>query len=146
MKKVIRLTESDLVRLVNNVINEQRLKNIGDKIKTGTQNVVNKVTGGTPNSDSNQEKKGRDLNQLRTEWSKINQDTSNMKGYGEGVSQNISAAHTTAMMNADVAILKKMGKQEATFGSTIVDEATFQLKNGNYIKLVVLEPTRIQEN
>lgn len=144
MKKIIRLTETDLTNLVKRVINEQGLKNIGDKIKTGAQNVVNKVTGGTPDSDSNQEKKGRDLNQLRTEWSKINQDTSNMKGYGEGVSPNISAAHTSAMMNADVAILKKMGKQEATFGSTIVDEATFQLKNGNYIKLVVLEPTRIQ--
>jgi hypothetical protein len=141
MKK-IKITESQLKRLV---INEQLLKNVGDRIKTGVQNMVNKVV---PNKEitipGTSPSKGRNLEQLRTEWSKINQDTSNRRGYGEGVSTNLNAARTSAKMNADVAILKKMGKQQATFGSIIVDEATFQLENGNYINLVIIEPNNIQ--
>lgn len=141
MKK-IKITESQLKKLI---INEQLLKNVGNKIKTGVQNVVNKVV---PNKEMTipgaPPSKGRNLEQLRAEWSKINQDTSNMRGYGEGVSPNLNGARMSAKMNADVAILKKMGKQQATFGSIIIDEATFQLENGNYINLVIIEPNNIQ--
>ncbi len=137
MKK-IKITEDQLKRLV---VNEQLLKNLGDKIKTGVQNAVDKVKGITQNKEITQPgkpDKGRDLEQLRAEWSKINQDKSNMKGYGEAVGQNENATTTAAMMNARVAILKKLGKQHAKFGADIIDEAMFQLENGNYMKLVVL--------
>ncbi len=145
MKK-IKLTEEQLQRLMTN---EQLLKNLGDKIKTGVQNAVDKVKGAIQNKEIPQPgkpTKGRDLDQLRAEWSKINQDKSNMKGYGEAVGQNENSATTAAMMNARVAILKKMGKQQAKFGSQIVDEAMFQLENGNYMKLVVLEPGKVWED
>lgn len=138
MKK-IKITEEQLQRLM---VNEQLLKNIGDKIKTGVQNVVGKVKGAIQNKEipqAGRPDKGRDLDQLRAEWSKVNQDKSNMRGYGEAVGQNENTATTAAMMNARVAILKKMGKQQAKFGTGIVDEAMFQLENGNYMKLVVLE-------
>lgn len=143
MKK-IKLTETQLKKLM---MNEQILKNLGDKIKTGIQNIANKVA---PNKEitvpGKPPSKGRDLEQLRAEWSKINLDKSNMRGYGEAVSPNENAAHTSAMMNARVAILKKLGKQSAKFGSDIVDEALFQLENGNYIKLVVIELTKVWED
>lgn len=154
MKK-IKLTETQLKKLM---MNEQLLKNLGDKIKSGVQNVSDKVKTGVqniankvaPNKEitvpGNPPSKGRDLEQLRAEWSKINLDKSNMKGYGEAVSPNENAAHNSAMMNARVAILKKLGKQQAKFGSNIVDEALFQLENGNYIKLVVVELTKVWED
>lgn len=135
MKK-IKLTE---IQLQNLMTNEQLLKNLGDKIKTGAQNVVNKVKGNKEATQPGVPNKGRDLDQLKAEWSKINLDKSNMKGYGEAVSPNMNTAHTAATMNARVAILKKLGKPQAKFGADIVDEALFQLENGNYMKLVVLE-------
>jgi hypothetical protein len=145
MKK-IKITEDQLQRLM---VNEQGLKNLGNKIKTGVQNVVDKVKGAIQNKEIPQpgkQDKGRDLEQLRAEWSKINQDKTNMKGYGEAVGQNENATMTAAMMNARVAILKKMGKQQAKFGADIVDEALFQLENGNYMKLVVLELRKVWED
>jgi hypothetical protein len=145
MKK-IKITESQLKRLV---VNEQLLKNIGDKIKTGVKDVVGKVKGAIQNKEVPQPgkpDKGRDLEQLRAEWSKINQDTSNMRGYGEAVGQQENSAKTAAMMKARMVILKKLNKQQAKFGSVIVDEALFQLENGNYIKLIVLELTKVWED
>jgi hypothetical protein len=145
MKK-IKITEEQLQRLM---VSEQLLKNLGSKIKTGVQNVVDKVKGAIQNKEVPQPgkpDKGRDLEQLRAEWSKINQDKSNMKGYGEAVGQNENITMTAAMMNARVAILKKMGKQQAKFGADIVDEALFQIENGNYMKLVVIELRKVWED
>jgi hypothetical protein len=145
MKK-IKITESQLKRLV---VREQLLKNIGNKIKTGVQGVVDKVKGATQNKEVPQPgkpDKGRDLEQLRAEWSKINQDTSNMRGYGEAVGQTENSVKTAAMMRAKTAILKKLNKPQARFGAVIIDEALFQLENGNYIKLVVLELTKVWED
>jgi len=144
MKK-IKLTEAQLKRLL---ANEQLLKNLGDKIKSGVQNVVDKVKGGQ-NKEVTQPgtiNKGRDLEQLRAEWTKINQDTTNMSGYGEAVSPTLSSARMQAQVKARVVILKKLGKQEATFGSDIVDEATFQLENGNYVNLVLIKMREQQIN
>lgn len=145
MKK-IKITESQLKRLV---LNEQGLKNIGNKIKGGIQTVVDKVKGVPKDKELTQPGKksqDRDLDQLRAEWSKINQDTTNMKGYGEAVGQQENSAKTAAMMKARMVILKKLNKQQAKFGSVIVDEALFQLENGNYIKLIVLELTKVWED
>jgi hypothetical protein len=144
MKK-IKLTETQLKRLMTN---EQLLKNIGDKIKSGIQNVVNKVNG-EQNKEVTQPgtiNKGRDLEQLRAEWSKINQDISNMNGYGEAVGQTENATHTSAMMKAKAAILKKLGKPSARFGAVIKEEALFKLENGNFIKLVVIEMTKVWDD
>jgi hypothetical protein len=137
MKK-IKITESQLKRLV---ISEQLLKNVGDKIKTGVKNVVDKVKGGG-NKEVTQPgtiNKGRELEQLRSEWTKINQDTSNMTGFGEAVSPTLSSARMQSQVKARAEILKKLGKQQATFGSDIIDEATFQLENGNYVNLVLIK-------
>jgi len=142
----IKISESQLKRLV---LKEQGLKNIGNKIKAGVQGVVDKVKGAIQNKEIPQpgkQDKGRDLDQLKAEWSKINQDTSNTKGYGEAVGQTENSVRTAAMMKAKAAILKKINKPQARFGSNIVDQAMFQLENGNYIYIVVLELTKVWED
>jgi hypothetical protein len=145
MKK-IKITESQLNKLM---VKEQILKNLGDKIKTGAQNVVNKVSGKVsgpqPVAASPQTAPGRNLDQLKAEWSKVNQDMSNMRGYGEAVGQTESSVKMAAMLNAKSAILKKIGKSSARFGVEIKEEALFRLENGNLIKLIVLEPNNIVE-
>ena len=145
MKK-IKISESQLKRLL---VKEQGLKNIGNKIKAGIQNVADKVKGAIQNKEIPQpgkQDKGRDLDQLKAEWSKINQDTSNTKGYGEAVGQTENSVRTAAMMKAKAAILKKLNKPQARIGANIVDQAMFQLENGNYIYLVVLELTKVWED
>ena len=145
MKK-IKISESQLKRLL---VKEQGLKNIGNKIKSGIQNVADKVKGAIQNKEIPQpgkQDKGRNLDQLKAEWSKINQDTSNTKGYGEAVGQTENSVRTAAMMKAKAAILKKLNKPQARFGSNIVDQAMFQLENGNYIYIVVLELTKVWED
>ena len=142
----IKISESQLKRLV---LKEQGLKNIGNKIKAGVQGVVDKVKGAIQNKEIPQpgkQDKGRDLDQLKAEWSKINQDTSNTKGYGEAVGQTENSVRTAAMMKAKVAILKKLNKPQARIGANIVDQAMFQLENGNYIYIVVLELTKVWED
>lgn len=140
MKK-IKITESQLRNLI---INEQLLKGIGDKIKSGINNVAQKVVSVTQKQPgqaaTNPEQKGRTLEQLRPEWLKINTDTSNMNGFGESIGQTESAVSMQASFQARVAILKKMNKQQASFGTEIVDEALFELPNGNYHKLIILKP------
>jgi hypothetical protein len=149
MKK-IKITESQL----NKLMKEQAIKKLGDKIKAGgdkikdgVQNVVNKVTGSgaQPVAASPQTAPGRNLDELKAEWSKVNQDMSNMRGYGEAVGQTESSVKMAAMLNAKSAILKKIGKPSARFGVEIKEEALFKLENGNLIKLVVLEPNNIVE-
>ena len=148
-------------------LEEQLLKGLGDKLKTtwndkvkpaaekagqaiqkGVNNVAQKVADvtqqqgdqnkETANPDSSQNK-GRDYNQLKAEWSKINTDTTNTKGFGEGVSKDMNIARQMGEMNARAAMLKKMGKNQASFGSSIVDEATFQKQDGTYNYLVVMD-------
>lgn len=128
---------------LDRMIQEQILKNLGNKIKSGVQNVVNKVSGAQPVAASPQTAPGRDLDQLRAEWSKVNQDMSNKNGYGEGRSPDENMVTTMAMMNAKAAILKKLGKTSAKFGVEIKEEALFKMENGTYVKLVVLEPVNI---
>jgi hypothetical protein len=147
--KVIKLKESELVDLVKSVIaeneltNEQLLKGLGDKIKSGVNKVAQKVADITKPKTIQEPatQKGRDLDQLRSEWIKVNADTTNMKGFGEFISPDMSMARSGAGLKARAAILKKMNKQSASFGAEIVDEATFQLENGSYHNLVIMQPT-----
>lgn len=144
--KNIKITESQLKRLV---LNEQGIKSIGNKIKTGIQNVISKVSGAQQNKELVQpgkQSQDRNYEQIKAEWSKINMDTSNMKGYGEAIGQTESSTKNAAMIKARVAILKKLNKPQARFSAVIVDQALFQLENGNYNQLIVLELSKVWED
>ena len=125
-------------------LDEQLLKNIGQKIKTGIENIKGQIS---PKKEINLPgalpSKGRDLDVLRAEWSKINSDTSNMNGFGEGKSAQEHIARTMAITNAQLAIMKKFGKSQMTFGYEPVDEALF-LENNIYTQLIVISPARVQ--
>lgn len=124
------------------VTEQQFIKNLGNKIKTGVNNLIKKVSGQSqPETPAPAPSKGRDPNQVKTEWSKINSDMSNKKGFGDSISQDISTAQQQGESKARAAILKKLGTTSSSFGTKVVDSALFKLNDGTYNYLCVLEMT-----
>lgn len=140
-------------------LNEQKLlnkiktaaQNVGSKIQTGVNQVAQKIVDKTkPQQQVIQEpqQKGKTYEEIRAEWTKINSDMTNMRGFGEGASREQYLARQMGELNARVAIMKKMGKQNAQFGSTIYygdngefAPKLFMTKEGVYNYLVVMEKT-----
>lgn len=157
--KIIKLKESDITDLVKAVVEEQLMQKLGNFANKATQTI--KATAGkvgeklTNYSKSGEEPQqqtipgkkpqGRNFEETRAEFLKVNQDMTRKTGFGEAVGQNENASRTQAMMQAKAVILKKLGVSEATFGSRIVDEAMFQLPNGNKHYMVVIELTPAQQ-
>jgi hypothetical protein len=152
--RVIKLKESDITNLVKAVIEEQKfMQKLGDLANKANQAI--KTTAGkvgeklTNYSKSNEEPaqqqipgkkpEGRNFEQTRAEFAKANQDMSRKTGFGEAVGQNENAVRTQATMSAKATILKKLGISEGTFGTRIIDEAMFQLPNGNKHYMIVIE-------
>jgi hypothetical protein len=160
MKKII-ITESQLGRLLK----EQKLKNLwNDKVKPGLKTIGDKAVDAinkgaqkvadmtAPNQPQTQQpqtqqpetRRGKTLEQLRAEWAKVNADTTNMNGFGEAVSQTESSAYSAAAFKARREILRKIGRQEASFGTTVIDQENFTLPNGNTHTLIIFKPNNIK--
>jgi hypothetical protein len=132
-------------------LEEQLLKGLGDKIKTGVNKVAQTIVDKTKPQQQQaqpQQQKSKTYEEIRAEYSKVNSDMTNMRGFGEGSSRDVSMAKQMGEFNGRVAIMKKMGKQNAQFGSTIYygdnDEFApkmFMTKDGVYNYLVVMEKT-----
>lgn len=152
--KVIKLKESDITKLVKAVLEEQKFMekvgNFANKAGQAVKNTAGKVgekltnfskSGEGPQQQTIPGKKpdGRDFEQTRAEFVKVNQDMSKKTGFGEAVGQNDNVSRTQAMMRAKAVILKKMNATEAVFSFRIIDEAMFQLPNGNKHYMVVIE-------
>ena len=153
--KVIKLKESDIADLVKAVVEEQLMQKLGNlankagqTIKSTAGKVGEKLTNFSKSGEEAQpqqqiipgkKESGRNFEQTRAEFAKVNQDMSRKTGFGEAVGQNENASRTQAMMMAKAVILKKLGVSEATFGTNIIDEAMFQLPNGNKHYMVVIE-------
>jgi monomeric isocitrate dehydrogenase len=127
---------------------KEKLANVGQNIQNGVHNVAQKVADVTQKQPTQQttqqpqpQKQGRTLEETRAEWSKVNSDMTNKRGFGEAVGQTESAALMQSHFKARASILKKLGQSQASFGTTIVDEATFKLPNGNIDHLCILEMT-----
>jgi hypothetical protein len=120
---------------------------VGDAVQTGVHNASQKIADITKKPEQQQQTAptttGRNYEQLKAEWSKINADTTNMKGFGEGASKDMGNAKDIGLLNAKTAILKKMRKNQASFGYIIVDDATFKKQDGTYNYLVIIEPENI---
>ena len=129
----------------------QRIKDkaveIGNKAGEVSRNIAGKVGDRLKNyskqGDTTPPKPetGRKYEETKANFIKLASDPTKILGFGEAVGQNDGSVITMAQMNAETAILKKLGKNEATFGTFIVDDAMFQLPNGNKQYLVVLEMT-----
>ena len=106
---------------INNIrsmmgLEEQLFKKLGDKIKTGvnkvTQTITDKVKPQQQQTQSQPpQEKSKTYEEIRAEWTKINSDMTNMRGFGEGTSREQNLARQMGELNARVAIIKKMGKQ-----------------------------------
>ena len=158
--KVIKLKESDITKLVKAVLEEQKFMekvgNFANKAGQAVKNTAGKVgekltnfskSGEGPQQQTIPGKKpdGRDFEQTRAEFAKVNQDMTKNTGFGEAIGQNENSLRTQAMLSARNAILKKLGVNFARFGAVIIDEAMFQLPNGNKHYMVVIELTERQE-
>ena len=136
MKKQTLKEEVSSIKSMMQKIDEQSFLN---KVKEKIQGTFAKKDS---QPDAPQDKP-RTYEALKAEWSKVNSDTTNMNGFGEGKSYDMQMAGTMAEMNARAAILKKLGVSQASFGSEIVDEALFQNKDKSYIKLIILSANNI---
>ena len=157
--KVIKLKESDITNLVKSVVEEQlmqKLGNFANKANQAIKNTAGKVgekltnyskSGEEPTQQQIPGKKpeGRNFEQTRAEFAKVNQDMTRKTGFGEAIGQNDNVARTQATMAAKMVILKKLGVNEATFGTRIIDEAMFQLPNGNKHYMIVIELVPAQQ-
>jgi hypothetical protein len=114
-----------------------------DKIKAGITAVQNKLNKKEDEPKTvmvpGKRTQDRDLEKIRKEWSGYNSDSTTSKAFGEAVGQTESAARMAARANARAQILKKMKTDQASFGSFIVDEAMWQLPNGNYQAMVLMD-------
>ena len=144
MKSMMNVEEQLLKNTWNNL--KQDASKLGGQIKTGVNKVAQKVADITQpekpaDATSKPAEKSRNLEQTRAEWSKINADMSDPRGFGEAVGQQMSSAQMAAQFNARVVLLKKSGKTQDQFSSEIVDQAVFELANGNYDHLVIIKRT-----
>ena len=112
----------------------------GTAIQTGVHNVSQKIADVTqkqPTQQTQQPKpQGRNYEQLKAEWSKVNTDTSSTQGFGEGNSKNESGARQIGNFQASVIVRKKANKSVSV---RIIDDATFQTADGIYNYLVLMD-------
>lgn len=109
---------------------------VGDKLKTYSQQGQTTV----PKPET-----GRNFEETRANFIKMAADPTKKLGFGEAVGQTESSVMNMAQIKAKTEILKKIGKNEATFGSNIIDQAMFDLPNGNKQYIVVMELTPAQK-
>ena len=115
---------------------------VNDKVQAGVNQVANKVANATQPQQpktSIQQPTGQTLEQVRAEWMKVNSDTSNTKGFGEGTSKDEHGAMTMAQMNGRVAIMKKMGKTNGYINASIVEQKQFNDPDGTIHFLVIMD-------
>jgi sulfite reductase alpha subunit-like flavoprotein len=131
-------------------LNEQKLldkiktaaQNVGSKIQTGVNQVAQKIADKTkpqPQQQTTQQPIAKTMEEVRNEWSKINSDMSNMKGFGYSKSKDEHIVREMGQMNGRIAIMKKMGKTDVTISASPIDEKLYKDKDGTFHYLVIMD-------
>lgn len=131
-------------------LNEQKLldkiktaaQNVGSKIQTGVNQVAQKIADKTksqPQQQTTQQPIAKTMEEVRNEWSKINSDMSNMKGFGYSASKDEHIVREMGQMNGRIAIMKKMGKTDVTISASPIDEKLYKDKDGTFHYLVIMD-------
>ena len=131
-------------------LNEQKLldkiktaaQNVGSKIQTGVNQVAQKIADKTksqPQQQTTQQPIAKTMEEVRNEWSKINSDMSNMKGFGYSKSKDEHIVREMGQMNGRIAIMKKMGKTDVTISASPIDEKLYKDKDGTFHYLVIMQ-------
>jgi hypothetical protein len=116
-------------------------QNIGNKIQTGVNQVAQKIADKTksqPQQQTTQQPIAKTMEEVRNEWSKINGDMSNMKGFGYSTSKDEHIVREMGQMNGRIAIMKKMGKTDVTISASPIDEKLYKDKDGTFHYLVIM--------
>ena len=116
-------------------------QNIGNKIQTGVNQVAQKIADKTksqPQQQTTQQPIAKTMEEVRNEWSKINSDMSNMKGFGYSTSKDEHIVREMGQMNGRIAIMKKMGKTDVTISASPIDEKLYKDKDGTFHYLVIM--------
>jgi hypothetical protein len=117
-------------------------QNLGSKIQTGVNQVAQKIADKTksqPQQQATQQPIAKTMEEVRNEWSKINSDMSNMKGFGYSKSKDEHIVREMGQMNGRIAIMKKMGKTDVTISASPIDEKLYKDKDGTFHYLVIME-------
>jgi hypothetical protein len=117
-------------------------QNLGGKIQTGVNQVAQKIVDKTkpqPQQQTTQQPIAKTMEEVRNEWSKINSDMSNMKGFGYSKSKDEHIVREMGQMNGRIAIMKKMGKTDVTISASPIDEKLYKDKDGTFHYLVIME-------
>jgi hypothetical protein len=126
-----------------NTAKAQNFQGLKDKFKAGVTAVQSKLQKKEDEPKTvtvpGKRTQDRDPDKLKKEWSDYNNDSTTSKAFGEAIGQTESAARMAARANARAQIFKKMKTDTASFGSSIVDEAMWQLPNGNYQAMVLMD-------
>jgi sulfite reductase alpha subunit-like flavoprotein len=116
-------------------------QNLGSKIQTGVNQVAQKIADKTksqPQQQTTQQPIAKTMEEVRNEWSKINSDMSNMKGFGYSTSKDEHIVREMGQMNGRIAIMKKMGKTDVTISASPIDEKLYKDKDGTFHYLVIM--------
>jgi sulfite reductase alpha subunit-like flavoprotein len=117
-------------------------QNLGSKIQTGVNQVAQKIADKTkpqPQQQTTQQPIAKTMEEVRNEWSKINSDMSNMKGFGYSKSKDEHIVREMGQMNGRIAIMKKMGKTDVTISASPIDEKLYKDKDGTFHYLVIMQ-------
>ncbi len=127
---------------------------VGNAVQTGVHNASQKIADMTKKPEQQQQttptqKKCRhpyvnciqpeQVEALMKEWSAVNTDMTNFKGFGTGTSKDENIAQQMAEMAARIIILKKLKKNNASFGSELIDITYCDHPNGTIQYFVILE-------
>ena len=122
------------------VISEQQVKNLLNKLADKAMSIVHKNE--PPTTPPEPERDKVDVYEVtKNEWSKINNDVNNPRGFGEGKSIDQVTARRMAVINAEVVMLKKMGVNRIEMGINIEDEKVFLNPDKTYTYLVIVNKT-----
>ena len=123
------------------VISEQQVKNLLNKLADKAMSIVHKNE--PPTTPPEPERDKVDVYEVtKNEWSKINNDVNNPRGFGEGTSPDQVIARRTAIINAEVVMLKKMGVNRIEMGINVENEKMFKNPNNTYTSLVIINKTQ----
>ena len=121
------------------VISEQQVKNLLNRLADKAMSVIHKNEPVQPQQNTNQVDV---YTTTKNEWSKINLDNSNPRGFGEGTSPDLDISRRQAIINAELVMLKKMGVNRIEMGINVENEKTFKNPNNTFTTIVIVNKTQ----